>query len=171
MRQRTKRTIHRTSEFLGRDITIAIMLLIIAAFFAFRVAQTIDQNNQILADTRTAVENSKIIIERLETLSEQNVETARDAKDTSTRNQLYLECLAAVFARHTRDNQPVVIEDLARCDTRASQFSSANSQPSEQPEEPESNDSPPTTPPSDRDGNNGSMVESIIESIRSIFNG
>jgi cell division protein FtsB len=89
------------------------------------LAQVYITGHQVAENVKISRENSaanNILLAKISGLSEDNKKLSQDNKALSEQNNRladqsnhYLDCIAQLFAKHTRDNLPIIIEDLNNC--------------------------------------------------------
>ncbi len=91
---------------------IAIAGVFFIIFMLFRLsAQATETGGQ----TKIIAERTQTIAEQSKTIAEQNNVIAAQNKRIAQDSQKHIDCIAELFARYTRDNLPITIEDLTTC--------------------------------------------------------
>lgn len=98
---------------------VGLVLVILILFQVYTTGSQVAENVQI---SRENSETNKQALEKISALSEDNKKLSQDNKALSEQNirladqsNRYLNCLAELFAKHSRDGIPIVITDLDTC--------------------------------------------------------
>lgn len=89
--------------FIGLPLLLAVVLLMF--YFSWRTDQRIEE---IAAKT-------KAISTTVQDLSEDNKNLSLENRQLAKDNRAYNLCTAKLFAKYTRDNQPISIKNLKKC--------------------------------------------------------
>jgi cell division protein FtsB len=99
---------------------IPYVFLVLAVVF---LAQFVKLNYQTAQGVQIAKDNSadaKSLLKKVAALSADNKKLAEQNNRLATQNAAHIDCIASLFARYTRDHQPIVLYDLNTCTAIAS---------------------------------------------------
>lgn len=68
-----------------------------------------------LGHIRTLGEDNRVLIAQTKEISEDSKALGVQNERLAKRNSRHIQCIADLFARYTRDNQPITIVDLTKC--------------------------------------------------------
>lgn len=158
-------------KFTPHEWAMAIKALaFVGGFFAIYSLVSIQTQGKVTAD------QTKLIAEQAKTIAEQNKALAEQGNKIAVESQAHIDCIAELFARHTRDDKPITITDLTTCQTRAN--AAVNTTPTEPEAETPNMTIPPSAPePQDPDPNrpedphppidNRNMLQKVLDDITS----
>lgn len=118
-----------------------------------------------LGHIRTLGEDNRVLIAQTKQISEDSKALGLQNERLAKRNSRHIQCIAELFAKYTRDNQPITITDLDKCkaisDGTPTSPTPSNNDPETSPSRPENK------APSENKNNNtntgGGADDSILE--------
>lgn len=93
---------HQLASFLKFLIVVGILFIV---FMLFRLQ----------AQNRQLAEQAAVINQQTQNIAIQATNIAERNNAIATENTRHIDCIADLFARHTRDNLPITIKDLDTC--------------------------------------------------------
>ena len=114
----------RSAAFLNRNTGFMILLsIIIISCGLFLAINGIRSQQTPIVLTH---DNVIKLLEENNKLQQQNKTLAQENNRLADRQIFYIKCVAELFARHTRDDQPIEIVDITKCTTQSSQPTSSS---------------------------------------------
>ncbi len=103
-------------ESIKRVPYILVVLVLIVLYQGYQTGARVVENVEL---SRQAAESNKALLEQVASLSEDNKNLSIQSNTLAERSNRYQSCIANLFAKYTIDYQPVIIEDLENCVTKA----------------------------------------------------